>query len=79
MAKTGDQFEESGTTWGIVETLMAGQRERIQFVSEERSYTIPREWWGDLEDAETEADLRALLRRTMGVWNNRRQGLPPDP
>ena len=79
MAKSGDQFEESGTTWGIVETLLAGQRERLQFVSKERSYTIPREWWGDLEDAETEDDLRDLLRRTMGVWNNRRQGLPPDP
>ena len=66
MAKRGDQFEENGTTWGIVETLMgAGQRERLQFVSEERSYTIPREWWGDLEDAETEDDLRELLRRTM--------------
>ncbi len=65
MAKSGDQFEESGTTWGIVETLLGGQRERLQFVSEERSYTIPREWWGDLEDAETEADLRELLRRTM--------------
>ncbi len=78
MAKRGDQFEENGTTWGIVETLMGpGQRERLEFVSEERSYTIPREWWGDLEDAETEDDLRDLLRRTMGVWNNRRQGPPP--